>query len=104
MQVLLVGQVIEPFQQLVLLLRVQTLLVTGPVVEPAPHRVDDLEEDEGTVGAQQSLDGGEIPRGLRGQEQMGTDDVSAAVEAKEEAYDGRSLGVARRVDARERPA
>ncbi len=83
MLVLLVGQVLEPFDEFFLLARgVQALFVAGLVVKVAPGGVDGLEEDEGAVRAQQALDGRPVPRHLGGEEEMGAGNVSSTVETK----------------------
>jgi hypothetical protein len=81
MLVLLVGQIIEPFEKHFLFpLRVQSFPVARLVLEPAPRRVANLKDNERRVGAQEGLDGREVSGHFSRQEQVRPDDISGTVE------------------------
>lgn len=82
----------------------QSLLVARSVAGIHPRGVDDLQRDQGAVGAEQAADGREVAGRLGGEEQVRAGDVAAGVDDEEEADDGRAFRVPRRVDAGECPA
>lgn len=105
MLILLVGQIIKPFQKLFFLSRsMQSLLVASLVIKITPWRVYGLKDDEGAISSEQCFDSRKISWNLVGEEQMRADNITGAVEAEEEANYCGSLGVTRRIDTRQGPA